>query len=200
MNRQASDAAARFGDSLPTIVAGRVRLRWLEEGDVPALYEIFRDPEVMRYWSRPPYADVAEARALLEQIHGCFREGSLFEWGLCLQDDPRVIGTATLSHLDFANGRAEIGYSQARASWGNGYVREALGALLDWAFGDLGLRRIEADVDPRNAASIRTLERLGFVREGYLRERWNVAGEVQDALLYGLLAREWALQRSGAAG
>jgi RimJ/RimL family protein N-acetyltransferase len=78
-------------------------------------------------------------------------------------------------------------------------VREALGALLDWAFADLGLRRIEADVDPRNAASIRTLEHLGFVREGYLRERWNVAGEVQDALFYGLLAREWSLQRGGAA-
>jgi RimJ/RimL family protein N-acetyltransferase len=53
-------------------------------------------------------------------------------------------------------------------------------------------------VDPRNAASIRTLERLGFQREGYLRERWQVNGETQDALFYGLLRPDWealALER-----
>jgi RimJ/RimL family protein N-acetyltransferase len=53
------------------------------------------------------------------------------------------------------------------------------------------LRRLEADVDPRNAGSIRTLERLGFQREGFLRERWHVNGEIQDAIFYGLLRREW---------
>jgi ribosomal-protein-alanine N-acetyltransferase len=46
-------------------------------------------------------------------------------------------------------------------------------------------------VDPRNAASVRTLERLGFQREGYLRERWQVNGEIQDAFFYGLLRPEW---------
>ena len=198
MIRQASDVARRFGARLPTIAAERVELRWMEHGDVPALFEIFGDPAVMRFWSCPAYSDEAQAGALLEQIHACYREGTLLEWGLCRRDDPRVIGTATLSHLDWSNGRAELGYSQARAHWGHGYVREALTALLGWAFGELGLRRIEADVDPRNAASIRTLEALGFQREGYLRERWNVAGEVQDALFYGLLAREWTPPRQGA--
>jgi RimJ/RimL family protein N-acetyltransferase len=70
-------------------------------------------------------------------------------------------------------------------------MRSALERLLDFAFHELGLRRIEADVDPNNARSIATLERLGFRREGYLRERWFVGGEVQDALFYGLLRREW---------
>ncbi|MDQ3667749.1 MAG: GNAT family N-acetyltransferase [Acidobacteriota bacterium] len=46
---------------------------------------------------------------------------------------------------------------------------------------------MEAEVDPRNSASIRTVERLGFQREGYLRERWQVNGEVQDTIFYGLL-------------
>jgi RimJ/RimL family protein N-acetyltransferase len=46
-------------------------------------------------------------------------------------------------------------------------------------------------VDPRNEASWRALERLGFRREGYLRERWIVGGEVQDALIYGLIRSEW---------
>ncbi len=54
----------------------------------------------------------------------------------------------------------------------------------------MGMRRIDADVDPRNAASLRCIERLGFVREGFARERWVVAGEVQDSVLLGLLTRE----------
>jgi len=70
-------------------------------------------------------------------------------------------------------------------------MREALQALLTYAFEVLDLRRIEADVDPRNTASIQILERLGFQREGFLRERWEVNGEIQDALFYGLIRREW---------
>jgi RimJ/RimL family protein N-acetyltransferase len=70
-------------------------------------------------------------------------------------------------------------------------MQEALGALLNFAFDSLNLHRLEADVDPGNLSSVKTLERLGFRREGYLRERWHVGGEIQDALFYGLLRREW---------
>jgi len=70
-------------------------------------------------------------------------------------------------------------------------MSEALQALLAYAFEGLALHRIEADVDPRNSASIRTVERLGFQREGYLRERWQVNGEIQDTVFYGLLRPDW---------
>jgi RimJ/RimL family protein N-acetyltransferase len=55
----------------------------------------------------------------------------------------------------------------------------------------MAMRRIEADVDPRNLPSLRTLEALGFRREGYLRQRWQVGGELQDSVLMGLLASDW---------
>jgi ribosomal-protein-alanine N-acetyltransferase len=84
-----------------------------------------------------------------------------------------------------------VGYSLASAEWGNGYMQEALTALLDYGFSELDLNRVEADVDPRNAASGRSLERLGFRREGLLRERWIVGGEVSDTALYGLLRKDW---------
>ena len=71
-------------------------------------------------------------------------------------------------------------------------MSEALATLLDFAFGTLKLRRLEADVDPRNENSLRILGRLGFRREGLLRERWNVNGEIQDSVFLGLLACEWA--------
>jgi len=62
---------------------------------------------------------------------------------------------------------------------------------VTYAFNDLDLNRIEADVDPRNVASARSLVRMGFRKEGHLRERWIVSGEVSDSDLYGLLRIDW---------
>ena len=63
--------------------------------------------------------------------------------------------------------------------------------MIGFAFSRLGLRRLEADVDPRNVASLRLLERFGFKREGLLRERYCMNAELQDAVLLALLRREW---------
>ena len=120
---------------------------------------------------------------------------TMFKWGLALRDSNLLIGTTTLFNFNLDNGRAEIGYAMGRAHWGKGYMHEALQALVSHAFEVMQLRRLEADVDPRNAASIRTLERLGFQREGFLRERWHVNGEIQDAFFYGLLRREWGASK-----
>jgi ribosomal-protein-alanine N-acetyltransferase len=178
------------GDRLPTREGRRVRLRWLEAKDVPALFEVFSDPEVMRYWSRPPMTDEGEAAALLAQTQRRFAARTDFQWGIARTLDDRIIGTCTLFALNVENERAEVGYALGRAHWGQGLMAEAQGLLLDQAFETLGLRRLEADVDPRNTRSLRSLERLGFKREGYARERWHVAGEIQDAVLLGLLKRE----------
>ncbi|HLA13289.1 MAG TPA: GNAT family protein [Pyrinomonadaceae bacterium] len=76
-------------------------------------------------------------------------------------------------------------------------LREIQEGLQQRSFlNELYLHRLEADVDPRNVKSIKTLERLGFTREGYLRERWQVNGEIQDALFYGLLKPEWQRARA----
>jgi RimJ/RimL family protein N-acetyltransferase len=179
------------GERLPTLTGQRLRLRWLEAPDVPALYEVFSDAEVMRYWCRLPFTHQGEAHELLGAIERAFADQSLFQWGIARIEDDAVIGTCTLALVDERNLRAELGYTLGRAHWGQGLMREALDVLVAYTFETLGLRRLEADVDPRNAASIRCLERLGFQREGYLRERWFVGGETQDAIIYGLLRREW---------
>jgi RimJ/RimL family protein N-acetyltransferase len=93
--------------------------------------------------------------------------------------------------LDSQNKRAEIGYALGREHWGHGFMHEALVGLIGFAFGELKLHRLEADVDPRNMRSMRSLARLGFKQEGVLRERWHVNGEIQDTALCGLLCHEW---------
>jgi RimJ/RimL family protein N-acetyltransferase len=178
-------------NTLPIITTPRVVLRWISEDDIDGLYEVFSDPQVMRYWSRGPLPDREAAAAMQREIAAGNESGTMIKWGLALRDSNSLIGTTTLFNLKLDNGRAEVGYAMGSAYWGKGLMNEALQALLLHAFESLKLRRLEADVDPRNAASIRTLERLGFQREGFLRERWHVCGEIQDALFYGLLRREW---------
>jgi len=186
-------AASMSAINTPRINAKRVCLRMLVESDIDSLFEIFSNEQVMRYWSGPPLVDREAARALFEEIALANSLGSMKKWGIATLADDTVIGTATLFNLELSNGRAEIGYAQSRSVWGQGFMNEALQALLNYAFNQLKFRRLEADVDPRNIASIRTLERLGFQREGFLRERWHVNGEIQDAYFYGLLRREWRM-------
>lgn len=166
-------------------------MRWASEDDVDALYEIFSDPRVMRYWSSGPLANREAAAAMQREIVQNNLSDTQMKWGLALRDTNTLIGTVTLFNLSRSNGRAEIGYAMGSAYWGKGYMNEALTGLIVHAFDVMNFRRLEADVDPRNNASIRTLERLGFQREGFLRERWHVGGELQDAYFYGLLKREW---------
>lgn len=184
-------AGFNWGERLPALGAARVGLRWLETADVPALFEVFSDPEVMQYWSSTPLVDLAAASGLLRHIHDHFAARTLFQWGIARRADDRVIGTCTLFNLDVENRRGEIGFALGRAHWGQGLAAEAVGTLIGFAFGALALHRLEADVDPRNAASLRALERQGFRREGYLRERFHVGGETQDSVFLGLLRREW---------
>ena len=166
-------------------------MRWVSEDDVDALYDIFSDPKVTRYWSSGPLANREAAAAMRHEIADGNLKGTMWKWGLALRDSNTLIGTVTLFNLNLSNGRAEIGYAMGSAYWGKGYMNEALTALIVHAFDVVNLRRLEADVDPRNTSSVRTLERLGFQREGFLRERWHVGGELQDAFFYGLLRREW---------
>ena len=176
---------------LPTLVAPRLQLRWMAAPDLEDLYAVFSDPDVMRYWSHAGWPHRDEASIYLEAIQRGFDQGTLFQWGIALRGDDRVIGTVTLSGIDHAQGRADLGFGLSRDHWGRRYAREALTVLLPHAFGTLGLRRLEADVDPRNQPSLHTLEALGFRREGYLRQRWQVGTELQDSVIMGLLASDW---------
>ena len=172
------------------LVTSRLLIRRLTSDDAQSYFDIFSNTDVMRYWSSPPLTTIAQAEKKITEILDHYRKRDLFQFALERKRDREIVGTCTLHHIHEQNRRAEIGYALGRLFWGQGYMHEALLALIDHAFGALQLHRLEADIDPRNLASARSLERLGFRREGVLRERWIVDGEVSDSALYGLLADE----------
>ena len=181
-----------------TLDTARLRLRSLAPVDAAALYRIYADPVVMRYWSSPPWADPARADEVIAADRVELPRGAHLRLALVRKQDDALIGTCSLFAFHAASRRAELGYALARDAWGQGLMAEALDVLVAWAFGELNLNRLEADIDPRNTASAKSLARLGFVLEGRLRERWIVGGEVCDAAIYGLLRSAWLARAGGA--
>jgi RimJ/RimL family protein N-acetyltransferase len=172
----------------------RLRLRWITDSDAGALYEVYGDPQVARFLSFPPFSEPIQAEKMAARAQAGYADGTGVNFVLERREDGKVLGNCMLFRFHDESRRAEIGYSLARAHWSKGYMHEALTALIDYAFGVLNLNRLEADIDPRNPSSAKILERLGFVKEGVLRERWVVAGETSDTAYYGLLAGDWRRQ------
>ncbi|MBC8022010.1 MAG: GNAT family N-acetyltransferase [Burkholderiales bacterium] len=169
----------------------RLRLRRMELTDVDALFAVYSNAEVARYLSYPPWKEKKQAEAWIARVFAGQERGSSLQLAVERKEDRAMIGTCTLFNCHEESRRAEIGYALHRSYWGAGYMHETLVALIDFAFKTLGLNRLEADIDPRNAGSRRSLERLGFKSEGRLRERWIVDGEVSDTEYLGLLSAEW---------
>lgn len=182
-------AAAR---SIP-LELERVRLRRIERSDADALFAIYSDAEVSRYLSHPPWTERSQAQAWIERSLESQGHGGSLDLVIERKQDRAMIGRCTLFNCHEESRRAEVGYALHRAQWGSGYMHEALVGLIGVAFEELDLNRLEADIDPRNKGSRKSLERLGFRSEGVLRERWIVAGETSDTEMLGLLRREWKL-------
>lgn len=192
----ATPPAVSLTKLVPTLESTRLRLRKYRAGDAERMFQLYSDPRVMRYWSFPPWTEMAQAEAYVQRALDEMAEGRVLPWAMAAHGDDRLIGTVTLFALDPVQGRAEIGYSLDPKLQGQGMASEALRLALAYAFDTLRLRRVEADVDPRNAPSCRLLERLGFRLEGLLRSRWRVAGEICDTAMYGLLAPEFVRESS----
>jgi [ribosomal protein S5]-alanine N-acetyltransferase len=169
----------------------RLLLRPLWPSDAEALLEVHSDAAVMRYSNTPPWTSIDQARALIDQSLRGVRTGAHLCLGIVPHDAGTVVGTCTLYAIVESSRRAEIGFILGAHAWRQGYMAEALAALTKYSFLDQNLNRLEADTDPRNLRSIATLERLGFVREGFLRERWIIGEEKSDTVFYGLLRSDW---------
>jgi RimJ/RimL family protein N-acetyltransferase len=182
-------AAWNFSDLI--LRTERLHLRPLRETDAPTVLKIRSNRAVARYGAMGPWTKLEQAEQRIARDIANMAAGEHLRLGLVPLGQDDIIGSCSLFRFHRESRRAEIGYDMHPDHWHQGYMHEALCALLHHGFSVLELNRVEADVHPDNVASARTLERLGFKREGVLRERWIVEGEVSDTILHGLLASEW---------
>jgi len=175
----------------PTLHTARLRMRPFNDADLDALFALHSSAYVLRYWDAPPWSEHVRAERFIAACRQMAEEGSGVRLAVDRVSDGAFIGWCSLTRWNPDYRSASMGYCLDDAAWGHGYATEAARALLQWAFATLDLNRVQAETDTRNAASARVLEKLGFVREGTLREDCVVNGEVSDSWVYGLIRREW---------
>jgi ribosomal-protein-alanine N-acetyltransferase len=151
----------------------------------------------LRWWPHATLASSDDASIYVEEIEHGLRQGDLLHWGVERLEQRGLMGIAMLAGIDAGQGRAELRVLLRAPDQGHGYGGEAAAALVAHGFGELGLRRIEAEAAPGNKDTMESLESIGFRREGYLRQRWMLGGEVQDSILLALLASEFARAAAG---
>lgn len=182
---------ARMSLETPTLHTARLRLRPVDDRDADALFALHSDAHVLRYWDSPPWRERARAERFIAASRQMAEAGTGARLAVDRASDGVFLGWCTLTRWDPDHRSASMGYCFGEAAWGHGYATEAARAVLRWAFDTLDLNRVQAETDTRNTASARVLEKLGFVREGTLREDCVVEGDVSDSWVYGLLRREW---------
>ncbi len=180
----------------PTLPTARLRLRPFTEADADALFALHSNAHVLRYWDSPPWSEPARAERFITACREMAVEGTGARLAVDRVSDGAFIGWCSLTRWNPDYRSAAMGYVLDEAAWGNGYATEAARAVLQWAFDALDLNRVQAETDTRNAASARVLEKLGFVREGTMREDCVVNGEVSDSWVFGLIRRDWLQHQS----
>jgi ribosomal-protein-alanine N-acetyltransferase len=175
----------------PTLQSARLRLRPFTDADADALFAMHSSAHVLRYWDSPPWREPARAERFIAACRQMADDGTGARLALDRVSDGVFIGWCSLTRWNPDYRSASLGFCLNDAAWGHGYMTEAALVLLQWAFYTLDLNRVQAETDTRNAAAARVLEKIGFVREGTLREDCVVNGEVSDSWVFGLLRREW---------
>lgn len=161
---------------MPPIVTERLVLRRARAGDLEAMHAVLSDPVAMRYWSSLPHKDVEVTREWILNMAAPPRDQRDF----IIELDGKAVGKAGCYELP------EIGYILHPEHWGRGYASEALAAVIPHIFARFDVPALTADIDPRNTASIRLLERLGFERTGSANRTWRIGEEWYDSVYYQL--------------
>jgi [ribosomal protein S5]-alanine N-acetyltransferase len=185
-----SGTMARMVLPTPLLHTDRLRLRPFDDADADALYAMQSSPHVLRYWDAPPWTERGRAQKFIAKCRKMAEDGIGARLAVDRLEDGAFIGWCSLTRWNPDYRSAALGYCFTDAAWGHGYATEAARALLQWAYDTLDLNRIQAETDTRNAASARVLEKVGFVREGTLRQDCIVNGDVSDSWVYGLIGSD----------
>jgi [ribosomal protein S5]-alanine N-acetyltransferase len=181
----------------PTLHTARLVLRPVTEADADALFALHSNAHVLRYWDSPPWSERTRAERFVAASRQMADEGTGVRLAIDHAPEGTFIGWCSATGWNPNYRSARLTYCLHDTAWGHGYATEAARALLRWSFDTLNLNRIQAETDTRNVASARVLEKLGFEREGILRQDCIVNGEVSDSFVFGLIRQDWAPSSDG---
>jgi ribosomal-protein-alanine N-acetyltransferase len=169
-------------------------LRNINMSDKAFVYEQFSDSEVCRFLlDAEPFTSMKEAEKLIEWYIKPEPRGQ-HRWIIVRKADGASLGTCGYHNWNVNDRCCDIGYDLNNRCWGKGYMTEALQGILKFGFENMRLNRIQAFVYPQNIKSVNLLLRLGFTREGIIRDKHFFRGNYYDHYCFSLLKREWQLR------
>lgn len=177
----------------PHLETKRLILRELRPTDVPAVFRLFADDQVTRYYDLDTFTRISQARELLDSFTQRYQNRIGIRWAIARRASPEdLLGTCGYNLWLQTSRRAILGYDLIRAHWRQGIMSEALRAVLRFGFEQMELNRIEALVFQENAASRGLLAKLDFQLEGVLREYEYLKDRFEDMAMYSLLRRDYS--------
>ena len=171
----------------PVLTTSRLVLRTLRPSDLDDLYSYASDPEIDRYTPWVHYNHIDEARENLGEFLAEYEQYGMGAWGIEHKADRRLIGIANFSRPHRIDRKVEMGYTIARAYWGQGYATEAVKALIQFGFDQMRLVRIEAVCLPEHTASAQVMQKAGMQLEGLLHSYQVWRGQTCDLLMYAIV-------------
>jgi ribosomal-protein-alanine N-acetyltransferase len=175
-------------NEFPTLKIDDFVLRELTEDDLDGISSIWGSPKVTEKMSSGPLSR-EDSVQMLYVLRSLWKNDAGIRWGV--ERDGRVIGTCGFHNLNRGAKRGELGYELGYEFWGHGYMRKALCPVLDYGFNIMRFQRIEAFLNVDNDRSDGLLIKLGFVKEGRLRDYAPSPQGLIDQNAYSLLKRDW---------
>ncbi|MEO6167724.1 MAG: GNAT family N-acetyltransferase [Chitinophagales bacterium] len=171
----------------PLITTDRLQLRQLRAEDAGKILAIRSNDIVLQFMDTKKMERLEEAVEFLQSIETSFINHNGITWGITLKGSNEIIGTIAFWRMIREHYRAEIGYSLLPDFWGKGIMLESISAITRFGFEVLKLHSIEANVNPLNSASIKLLDRSGFVKEAHFKENFYFNGKFFDSVIFSLL-------------
>lgn len=172
----------------PVLETERLILRELIEDDAQGILNCFSNEDVLRYYGQNPLTNIEQVKNIVRNFSNSYKEKQGIKWGIEIKGTEGIIGTIGFHGWSSEHKRAEIAYAILPAQWGNGFATEAVKKVLSYGFKELNLTRIGAVVFTENNASNVLLEKLGFEKEGVLRNYMYQNNVPYDTNVYSLLS------------
>jgi len=175
----------------PVFETERLVLRELVEEDAQYILNCFSNDEVLRFYGQKPLTSIEQVKQIIGNFSRSFKEKSGVKWGIELKETGTIIGTIGIQEWSIEHKRANISYALFPENWGKGYASEAIDKVISYGFQELGLERIGAVVFIENEASNNLLTKIGFQKEGVLKNYMYQNSVAHDTNIYSLLKNNY---------
>ncbi len=181
-------------DSIPRLVTERLKLRAIFPSDAAELFALMSDDNVSRFHELESFDSIEQAHETIANYTHWFQSDHAVRWGILKKESMELIGTCCFDTFHPKYQSVNLGYNLRSEHWGHGFATESVNKIVEYAFeyGIVGpINRIQAITVPENVASEKVLERLGFRKEGTMRQYGFWKNEFRDMNLFSLLKRDY---------